>query len=510
MREERIFSIIKLLIETTDYITIEKIASELGVSNRTIRNDLIKCEDWLNDKPFQLIKKTGHGILLEGKLSNKLALRKEIREERKGQVDYSPLSRRNYIAIKLLASTESVWIDELADDVYFSKATIQKDLIWVKEVLNNYKIELIRNKNHGLRIEGKERRIRSCLVDLLLNSPEMKHFENLVIGIDSFKDDDTPFKALDLTTIDIKNFMNTLRSGEEPYITQLPLQAFMTLLLMMLISFKRYTSGYVVSLSSEFITSLTSEPLYEEIDRITSKVKQVYNIDSPEVEKRFLQVYLIGQSHRDQKQHQDVKEAQSLAISLVKYWEKQIGFELLEKNRLMEALVDHLTPAITRFKHGLYLENPVLLDIKKVHRQTHEIVYQSKNLIEERFKTNVSEDELGFLTLHLVAALNRMKQPLKTLLVNHIGLGAGNLLEEQLNREIPEIEIMESETYFSSFDISLSKYDLILSTIELKVSVDVPVLYINPLIHKADLLNLHQLIKTLYQAKNDPLKRKNK
>ena len=507
MKEERLFSIIRLLIEANEFITIEKIANEIGVSKKTIRNDLIKCEAWLEGKPFKLVKKTGQGILLEAKISDKLALRKEIREEHKGQSDHSPQSRVNYIAIRLLASSNSIWVKQLADELYFSRATIQKDLKWVTELLANYKIDLVRHKNHGLRVEGKERRIRNCLVDLLVNSPQMKNIEDLVLGTDDFRDDDKPFEALEMTIEDAKRFIDTLRDGEGAFVAQLPLQAFVTLFMMMAISFRRYLNGHIVSLSPEFIATLTNEPFYNEVERISAKIKENYHIDLPEVEKRFLQVYFISQSHRDQKQHEDVQEAKKLANLLVDDWQKQLGYEFQEKPRMLEALIEHLKPAVIRFKHGLYLNNPLLSEIKKVHRQSYAIVNQSKKVIENYYAITVSEDELGFLTLHLVAALNRMKQPLKTLLVNHIGLGAGNLLEERLSREIPEIQILESVTYFSALDVSLKKYDLILTTIELKIAADVPVLYVNPLIHSTDLIQLHHLINTLYNQKNDPRQR---
>ena len=51
--------IIDLLINAEDYLTVKKISSLLGVSERTVHNDL----DYLQDK-YEIIKKSGVGIRL--------------------------------------------------------------------------------------------------------------------------------------------------------------------------------------------------------------------------------------------------------------------------------------------------------------------------------------------------------------------------------------------------------------------------------------------------------------
>lgn len=504
MREERFFTVLKILLEQEGFVTVDRLALDVGVSPKTIRLDLLRLEEWLAGRKLTLVKKTGQGVLLEGSIQKKLEIRQEIRQEGKGEEDFSPQSRVHAIAMMLLARGEEVWVHELAENLYASRATIQHDLKWVTELLGKYKIQLHRKKNRGLTVEGKERRIRTCLADLLLNSPEVKNLRDLVVGVDDLRDEDRPFSSLSLTAADARKFLGTLQSAEHPFLSGLPLQAFITVFLMTAISYLRYTQGHGVELSSEFMASLAEEPFYEEVEKMAEKIKEGYGVTLPEVEKRFLQVYFVSQTSSGIHVRRDEEEARWLAQNLADQWEKALHLELKDKPLLLRSLTIHLIPCITRFRHGIYVENPILGEIKKLHRQTYRIVEESRSLLEERYGTAVSEDELGFLTLHLAAALDRMKEPLKTLLVSHVGLGAQNLLEERLTREIPEIAVTDRANAFTVHDRTLTDYEVILSTMALKLSGNPPVIQISPLLHNTDIPAIRNLLKPLFDAKNDP------
>lgn len=504
MKEDRVIKILRILIENQDYITMQALSKKLGVSPKTIQSDLSKLEDWLQGKELKLVRKTGQGILLDGEIKRKLEIRKNIEIERKIESDYTPNSRVNYIAMRLLASSEEVRIYDLADSLFSSRATIQKDLERVGKLLEQYDITLIRQKNRGLRIEGNERKIRSCLLDLLLNSSELKNVVDLITGTATMLDTDRPFQSLEMTIKDANRFINALKSRQSNFIEDLPFQALITIFLMSYISFQRYNEGKFVILSDKFTKSLKDDAFRKEVDYMARVIEDEYGVCLPEMEKSFLQVYFLSQSRYGERHKKDQDEAQELATKLVNYWEKCLGHLLGNKEKLMESLTAHLIPALTRFRHGIYMENPILLEIKEIHKNTFQIVKNSKKIIEDRYKNQVSDDELGFLTLHLAAAIDRMKAPLHILLVSHLGLGVGKLLEERLQRKIPEIKIEKTASYFSVYDQDLENIDLIFTTIELKGITEVPVLHVNPLFESKDTDILRKLVKPFFDRKNDP------
>lgn len=53
---KRLLDIAELLLNSSDYITVDTIAEELKVSNKTIRNDLVILDEWLLEFNLSLDK----------------------------------------------------------------------------------------------------------------------------------------------------------------------------------------------------------------------------------------------------------------------------------------------------------------------------------------------------------------------------------------------------------------------------------------------------------------------
>ncbi len=502
--KDRIFLILMILLDSEEFITIDRIAKELSVSNKTIRNELIKLDEWLITTNLKLNKKTGSGIMLKGSIQDKFSIRQEITEMSKVAHDFSPQHRMNSIAIKLLGNKESLRVYNLAEEFYSSRATIHKDLEKVGNLLGKYKIELIRKKNHGLTVSGKERHIRTCLVDLILNDSDIKNLVDMVIGVEGNSDEDILLRTLQIKTGEMRKFLLTIRNTQNQYLEGLPLQTLVNILIMIFVTMRRYQMGYTISLSESFLKNLEGESFYEDVEQICENLKTQYGIILPEIEKRYLQVYFVGQSKNFTTPSSNENEANDIANALISKWEDEIGQQMVDREELLESLVLHLIPAITRFKHGILVENPVLADIKKVHKYTFGIVMGSVEFIEKKFDCIMTDEEVGFLTLHLALGLDKMKKPLNTVLVSHVGVGASKLLQERLITQIPEIKIFSMESYYSIYDSVLEEVDLIISTIQLKLPKVKNIIYINPLIYDDDVMKIRNMIKPIFNLKNDP------
>ena len=118
--------IIDLLINAEDYLTVKKISSLLGVSERTVHNDL----DYLQDK-YEIIKKSGVGIRLTS--NNNLS-----------DIEMSLNDRRLDIIKKLILESSTVTINELKEKYYVSQSSILNDLKWIKNnFLQSYNASLV-------------------------------------------------------------------------------------------------------------------------------------------------------------------------------------------------------------------------------------------------------------------------------------------------------------------------------------------------------------------------------
>lgn len=506
MVNKRFLDIVKLLLKQDDYITINDISNELGVSNKTIRNDLYQVETWLDEQGLKLIKKTGVGIAIEGDKTTKLHLCHLIQEKNNRMIDYSPDARKIYIGIKLVSNL-NCRIYELADELYVSRATIHKDILALVPTFTSYKIKLHRKNNTGVSIEGSEKNKRQLLIDFLTQDNGYARFFEMVKNTDFECDGSFPFAAFDFNDDEIKEFLKVLENTNSSYLHSLLFASLVKVTLHLLVTFARIKDGYSISLSEGFVDELTHQPYYHDVWQLCEALENHYHVPFSDMEKHYLQVFFISLQNSSQIQDSDHEIARTITKQLIHEWGNLLPYNFSEDQELEKVVFNHLCPAITRFKHGIMIENPLMSDIKSIYPNTFDIVKQSIHIIEDYFKCKISDDEIGFFTLHLAAAMDRKKKPLNTILISHANVGATNLLAAKLRSQFLELNIFEIRSYITIHDSDYQDADLILTTTPLDFEPEVPVLVINTLLYECDIMRLKSIIRSFYKEKNDPTKK---
>lgn len=505
MQNKRLLDIVGILLRQDKYITINEISKTLQVSNKTIRNDLKLVEAHLQEKQLHLIKKTGVGVSIEGDKKIKLHMIHTILEKQRENIDYSPNARKIFIGMKLILTPQKCRIYELADELYVSRATIHKDVMSLIPLLEEYRITLYRKNNNGLSIEGKERSYRSLLLELMCQDNGFQLFNKMVQNTNFTCDGSFPFPALDYNDDEIQEFLKVLENAQNEFLHHLLFPSLVKLLLHLFISFVRIKENNHVQLSGAFIKELQEKPFYEETKQLTSILEEYYHVSFSEMENRYLQVFLLSLKNSNEISAQEKEEAHILCKQIVQDWQEALSYPFMEDKELLHSMYTHLCPAITRFKHGISIDNPMMHEIHSLYGNTFTLAKQAMHHIEKRFACQVSDEEIGYFALHLAAALDRSKKPLQTILVCHDSIGATNLLKGKLAQQFLELQIVSVESYISIYEHTLENVDLILSTMDLSLSCEIPLLIINSLLHDYDIVRLKTIIATYYKSKNDPL-----
>ncbi|MFV0380795.1 MAG: BglG family transcription antiterminator [Breznakia sp.] len=507
---KRILEISHFLLQSDDYVTVDIIAKKLLVSNKTIRNDLRIVETWLCENELSLVKKTGVGIKIDGEKNNKLKVWNTIKQKNKQLIDYSPEARKIYIAMRLLTCENVLRIYELASELYVSRATIHKDIIEVSKMFKKEKISLARKNNNGIHISGKERNIRNVLYEMMLHDNGYNTFVSIINNENYACDGSIVFAGLDINDDEIKEFIDLMRSLSNPFFHTLNFDALVLALLHIYISYLRISKQQFVSLSTVFLEELKQQAFYFETQTIMQALCHFYTFPYFEMEVRYLQVYFISLQTNTQPSNQDKDEAKEVAFKLIKSWSQQLQMPLHKDNELFLSLYAHLCPAITRFRHNIQIKNSLISDIQKTYKNTFGIVQKSSTYINEQYNIQLKTDEIGFLALHLAAALDRFKKPLKAILVCHSGIGASNLLTQKIMKHIPEIKIVEQESFISIYENSLKDIDLIITTVDLHLQSSLLVLHISSILEQHDLNRLKDIVSEYYKLKNNPQSQTNK
>lgn len=505
MQNKRILEIVRILLQQSDYITIQSITGILQVSNKTIRNDLSTVGEYLEENHLTLEKKTGAGIRINGDEEVKLSLLKAISQKSRQLTDYSPQARKIYIGLRITNCEENCRIYELASELYVSRATIHKDISCLSEMLPDYNLQLIRKNNNGICIEGKERHLRDFMFDLMLEDNGYSSFVKLVQNPDYPYQNHFIFEALDYTDTDIHRLIQLVIHSGNNYINCLPFNSLVPALLRIFIMVIRVLDGNPVKLSESFMQDLQSQPLYPESQQLASVIKEEYKLPISEEEIRYLQIHFLSLQNKNGIPKSEQNEARQLGVELLRHWEAIFHRPFSEDTDFLESLVAHLGPALTRFHHGITIRNPMMSDIHAYYQNTFQIVRKSLQKLYPKYPYALNDDECGYITIHLAAALERTKQPLKTILVCHGGSGVSNLLMRKLTAQLPELQIISLESFLTIQTADLSQAELIITTIELNLNTDIPILTVNSLIHDYDILRLKEIIKKYYNAKNKPL-----
>jgi len=84
-----------------------------------------------------------------------------------------------------------------------------------------------------------------------------------------------------------------------------------------------------------------------------------------------------------------------------------INFEVKKElnEKIHVSLLDHVSFAIERYKNNIEIKNPFMLEIKSLYKQEFELANTSLKMINDKLKINLPQDEVGFIAMHIHAAI---------------------------------------------------------------------------------------------------------
>lgn len=504
MKHKRLFDIVKYLTKQDDYTSIDAIASFLSVSNRTIRNDLDLLETQLKSTPIKLIRTPGMGIKLSGSHKDTLELVNHLNKQTPIAAIQSANQRRSAMILRLL-SNKNTKISELMHEFYVSRATVQKDLVKIESIIQPFELTLYRQGSTGINIRGKERRMRNLMFEMMLEDPSIQILNNLLSENNEHTRGEYLFYGLDLTEDEIVHLIKIIEQ-KIPTLKQAYTPAFLShLYIRLLIVLKRHEINQDVSLTEAFKAELmyyegTYDVAHDLIDALEHYLKKAL----PEDETTYIQAYVIAYLPGATLALQDAESLEVFIEQLIQSWGQMLGMNFKQDTLLINGLEEHLNVVYLRVKHGIQISNPLLNDILEQYPHTFEVVQKSIEQSNDLFWGKLSTEEQGFLALYLASALERKKEPLKTLLVTDFGRSGQMILIQKIENHCREISILETIKIHDLPAYDLSIYDLILTTHDLHFQGHTPSIVIHNLLNDDALIQLKKAVRSLFNEKNDP------
>lgn len=422
MLSSRQKNILAKLLESNQFVTIEFLAKWQDVSARTVRYDLDTIDEALQQVGALITRMPGKGVMLRPGEDNR-SLLYELAERTKSASDKDSqlLMMGLYVALK-----GSFTIQELADEFFLSRSSIQKYMPEVEEWLVDFELQVVKQAWKGLQIIGTERSVRFAVYQMLGEKQT---------------DLDRVHKWLMVEPSDKELVQDWLTSCQEERGIHYSENSLTVLFL--------FLSWWRVQLESEHHVFVPKENRHKSRFRlgvveafIEEKVKNSRAVlhECAFLDNLFDQAKVVSYN----------KEAAS-----IRHYEREITFckqllsqvstiletDLQEDEKLLHDLTHHVKAAFMRMAQGVEIDNPYTEEIKVRYRAIYEMVFQMTYDMGYR----LIAAETAYITMHISAAFERSRNRsfLPTVIVVcSSGLAASSILTTKLEQIEPGFHLI--------------------------------------------------------------------
>lgn len=497
MLSKRETQILKLLFDHKHtYLTSQEIASGIDVSNRTARKYLHLLEDALKDQAVATIEaKQGNGYQLKIEDAKKFGefYLTEVRDHTTSK-DITTIQESNdrqyYILNRLFFEQSAVYVDSIADELFVSRSTISNDLVEIKKLITPYQVELQSKSNKGIFIVGNEQNIRHFIMNYFFmerlhdNLFAFSMYANLLEGIS--------VEEIVIIVLD------------ECRESQLKLSDFIVynLVLHIGLAIKRIQNGFLMDIQAPMSFDEASIE-YQTALKILARIEQAMGITFSSEEADFIALHLknkITARTIFQKADATEEEIRTQLLETLKAIDQDTPFNLEHDTILIDGLMIHFIPLLTRLQNNSSIENPLLEEIKTQYPDLFELTvnYFSKMAVFRPYQ--VTDGEWAYLAIHITAAVERYFNEQKThvLVICATGLGSSQMIKNRLEREFgSRILIDKVISYYEIVEQDLSQIDLIISSINLgNIVLNAPIVNVSVFLGKEDIQKINHEISS--------------
>ncbi|HCZ9100071.1 TPA: BglG family transcription antiterminator [Klebsiella michiganensis] len=408
----------------------EELAQRLSVSTRTVRADITALNALLLHYGAQFILSRGSGY----QLVIHDPTRYQTLEESAPKAQHIPRTaadRIHFLLVRFLTSAFSIKLEDLADAWFVSRATLQGDMVDVRERFQRYQLTLETRPRHGMKLFGSEVSIRACLTDLLWELSQPGPL-NPLIGEEAF-DASVPTLLAGVLQETLTRHHVRLTDAGERFIC-----------LYGAVAVRRVSEGYPLA---DFSAEDVAQNVRDAARELANTMQQLAGKLLAPAEEEWLCVHLAA------RQVQDVDpgtisadDDEALVNYILRYINQQYNYNLLDDAQLRADLLTHIKTMITRVRYQIMIPNPLLENIKQHYPMAWDMTLAAVSSWGKYTPYAISENEIGFLVLHIGVGLERhynigyQRQP-QVLLVCDTSNAMVRMIEAILQRKYPQLEI---------------------------------------------------------------------
>lgn len=372
---------------------------------------------------------------------------------------------------------QSGWItrERLAEILYVSPASVTSLIKRVEEILAQFSLSLERRPRYGMRVVGSEISRRVCWASVVVKELDTQPGERRELSV-------SDHLAYRLTLDRIDRCVSAVLEETGFHISKF---SYENLLVHIGVALLRIQEGCYVPMALEQAAQSQYASEYPVAERIARSLERDFDVAVPEEEVAYIAIHLAGKQivtfDPDAEAAGNVisDDVWNVTSQILEHIWDAFRIDLRGDVELRMNLAQHIMPLSVRLHYHLTAANPMIAEIKTRYPFAYAMALEASAVLGERYDTEVSDDETGYIALSLALALERQKSGLpkkNILVVCASGHGSARLLEYRCRQEfgdcINRIETCDAQ-HVSRVDFS--DIDYVFTTVPLSAKLPVPV-----------------------------------
>ena len=391
--------IINLLLNNS-YLRLEKIAKELYISDRSVRNYIKRINETLEGVAnIEIERGKGAKLLILSEefyeIVNDYSSRQLLLNNREDRV--------KYIIDYFIELDGITTLDDLAHDLNVGKTTLINDLKEVELVLNDYHCKIESKKNTGSYLEYNELDIRMLISNYLCDGYNIYQINEKYANID--KD---VFKNL---KIDIYNLLKANNYN----VTEVVLTDILKYIIIMVYRVNRgYTINHLEK-RHEIIKNFSDYDNYAQ--RISELVDRYFGIKTTTNGKLYLAIPFFTRNAAVNIDFSKKNITDTISYLMDKIRMKiyeDVGIIINDK-KMLNNLAIHLSYSLNRMTFNIKVKNSLDFSIKDKYKLAYQLAEISASVIEKEKNLKVSNEEIIFIAIHFGALLEKNRAKISEL-----------------------------------------------------------------------------------------------
>ncbi|MGT2929319.1 BglG family transcription antiterminator [Streptococcus dentasini] len=473
MLNKRQEDILHYIEDGREYVTIETIANNCGLSKRTIHSELQAVSNYLEQEGRHLEKKRGVGITIKDNLEKSFDRKSETISPDVSDV----LERRMEIMRCLLFDNKYLTYQYLSDLFFVSKTSIVKDFEFIMSVLGADSAVSLTSNRHGTKLQGTEADFQTAM--LQFNRFVMSHAEIYA--------DDMLHKNIDILSIYygddiVKTCKNIFYSYIRKYSNVISDHYVQNVLsIFIILTYRSSEDNHHLAADNP---NKVSEKFFEDsAEAILDKVTLRLGIHFTSEDKQFFSKHLVLNRFEGVTGGSQFTE---FADRLLQRMTDSLKIDFLSDEKLVKQLKDHIPAMMYRLQSNMTVENPFTSQIKREFSLMFNLISMVIVEIESDYQVVFNENEIAFLTTYFQSAIERAKINKRILVVCQMGIATSELLVNRIKKALPSIDTIELSSVAELEYLDITVYDFVISTVHLDIP-DKNIIFVSPFLTKNDI-----------------------